>query len=64
MVADVPVGILLSGGIDSSTIAYFASEVKPDIHTFSIAFDEPSFDERKYAVYVAEKLKLRHHSSL
>lgn len=62
MVADVPVGVLLSGGIDSSAIAYFASGMKNGINSFSISFDEPSFDESRYALLVSKKLGLRHYS--
>ncbi len=64
MAADVPVGVLLSGGIDSSTIAYFASKIAADINSFSIAFDEPSFDESRYAMIVSRRLGLRHYSEL
>ncbi len=64
MVADVPVGIFLSGGIDSSTIAYFASKIKPDIKTFSIAFEEPSFDENRYAGLVSKDLGLKLYSDV
>lgn len=64
MVADVPVGIFLSGGIDSSTVAYFASKVKPDVESFSIAFEEPSFDENKYALMVSNALGLKHYSEV
>ena len=64
MVADVPVGIFLSGGIDSSTVAYFASKVKPDIESFSIAFEEPSFDENRYALMVGKALGLKHYSEV
>ena len=60
MAADVPVGIFLSGGIDSSTVAYFASKLQPDIETFSMAFDEPSFDEDRYAVMLSRYLGLKH----
>ena len=64
MVADVPVGIFLSGGIDSSTVAYFASRIKPDVESFSIAFEEPSFDENKYALMVSKALGLKHYSEV
>ncbi len=62
LTADVPVGIFLSGGIDSSTIAYFASKIAPGIHSFSIAFEDRSFDEGSYARSVSERLGLEHHS--
>jgi len=60
--ADVPLGVFLSGGLDSSTIAYFAqkSSARP-IDTFSIAFDEPSFDESRYAHDVAAHIGSNHH---
>lgn len=64
LVADVPVGIFLSGGIDSSTIAYFASKSNKDIKTFSITFEEPSFDESKYAMLVSNRLGLKHYSEV
>ena len=61
LVADVPVGIFLSGGIDSSVIAYFAKNKKHDIKTFSIGFNESSFDESSYAQQVANFLKTEHY---
>lgn len=62
MVADVPIGIFLSGGIDSSTIAYYASRASSKkIHTFSIGFDDPSFDESGYAREAAQHLGTEHH---
>ncbi len=61
LVADVPLGVLLSGGIDSSTVAALSSEAAPDrIKTFSIAFAEPSFDESRYAQTVATYLGTEH----
>ncbi len=62
LVSDVPVGVLLSGGIDSSTIA--ASMVKSypgTVDSFSIGFEEASFDESRYASLVAKHLGTRHH---
>ncbi|MTI21191.1 asparagine synthase (glutamine-hydrolyzing) [Fulvivirga sp. RKSG066] len=61
LVADVPLGSFLSGGIDSSVIAALASKHKPDIHTFSIGFSEEKFfDETDYARAVAKKLGTEH----
>ncbi len=62
MVADVPVGIFLSGGIDSSIVAQVASEVSPSrISTFSIGFDDRSFDESRYSSMVAKAIGSDHH---
>ncbi|MCT4580555.1 MAG: asparagine synthase (glutamine-hydrolyzing) [Flavobacteriales bacterium] len=61
MVADVPIGSFLSGGIDSSIIATISSRLTKNLHTFSIGFkDEPYFDETKYARLVANKIKSEH----
>ncbi len=61
LIADVPLGIFLSGGIDSSTIAYFAKKQKKNIKTFSIGFKEKTFDESIYAKQVAGLLKTKHY---
>lgn len=62
LVADVPVGVFLSGGIDSSAIAYFArSQSNRPIETFSIAFEDNSFDESSHARIVAGHLGTVHH---
>ncbi len=62
MVSDVPVGVLLSGGLDSSTVAALMSEVAPgSVKSFSISFDDPSFDESNYARQVAHYLHTEHH---
>ena len=61
LVADVPLGSFLSGGIDSSVVATLASKHKPDLQTFSIGFkDEKFFDETEYAKLVAKKLNTTH----
>jgi asparagine synthase (glutamine-hydrolysing) len=63
LMSDVPLGIFLSGGIDSSAIAVLAAKHVPQgqLNTFSIGFDEPSFDESRYARLMAETLGSRHH---
>lgn len=61
LVADVPLGAFLSGGIDSSVITGIASRLKPDLQTFSIGFkDEKFFDETEYARLVAKKFNTQH----
>lgn len=62
LIADVPLGIFLSGGLDSSTIAYYAQKNSRDkIQTFSIGFEERSFDESHFAQDVASYLCTDHH---
>ncbi len=58
LVADVPVGLFVSGGLDSSLIAALAVRTNRNLECFSIGFDEPSFDESPYAAEVARTLGL------
>jgi asparagine synthase (glutamine-hydrolysing) len=61
LVSDVPVGVLLSGGIDSSALAALAAQETPEpVRTFSIGFEERSFDELADARLVAERYSTRH----
>ncbi len=60
LVSDVPLGVFLSGGIDSSAVAAFAA-AEGALDTFSIGFEEKSFDERSHARAVAEAIGSRHH---
>jgi asparagine synthase (glutamine-hydrolysing) len=61
-VSDVPVGVLLSGGIDSSVLAALAAEEASEpLRTFSIGFEERSFDELADARLVAERYGTEHH---
>ncbi|MBS1584234.1 MAG: asparagine synthase (glutamine-hydrolyzing) [Bacteroidetes bacterium] len=61
LIADVPLGAFLSGGIDSSVIVALASRHTKQLNTFSIGYkDNPFFDETRYAKSVAEKYKTNH----
>jgi asparagine synthase (glutamine-hydrolysing) len=61
LIADVPVGVLLSGGVDSSTLAALAAQESSEpVHTFSIGFEERSFDELDDARAVAQLYGTRH----
>ena len=61
LVADVPVGLFVSGGLDSGIVAAFAANAKSELDCFSIGFDEPSFDESVYSKTIAASLGIRHH---
>jgi asparagine synthase (glutamine-hydrolysing) len=61
LVSDVPVGIYLSGGIDSGLIAAIASETVPDLQAFSVAMPDSRLDESRHASAVAERYGLKHH---
>jgi len=61
MMADVPVGAFLSGGLDSSTVVGLMSELREDIRTFSVAFTDDANDESEEARYVADHFGTDHH---
>jgi asparagine synthase (glutamine-hydrolysing) len=62
LVADVPFGAFLSGGIDSSVIVGLMSKVSSQkVQTFNISFDESQFSEAKYAKQIATKFNTEHH---
>jgi asparagine synthase (glutamine-hydrolysing) len=65
LLSDVPVGVLLSGGVDSAVLAALAAqETAEAVHTFTIGFEERSFDERADARLVAERYATNHHELL
>jgi asparagine synthase (glutamine-hydrolysing) len=62
LVADVPFGAFLSGGIDSSAIVGLMSKVSSQkIRTFNVSFDEGEFSEAVYAKQIAQKFNTEHH---
>jgi len=61
LVSDVPLGVFLSGGIDSSTVAWYSQQhTGGKINTFSIGFEDGSFDESGHAAAAAERLGTHH----
>ena len=66
LMSDVPLGVFLSGGIDSSSITAFAAEIvgRERIKTFCVGFEEASFDETQYAREVADLFQTEHHQEI
>lgn len=62
LVADVPVGVFLSGGVDSSAIVALAAQASPrPVHTFTVTFDEAEYSEAAFAAEVARRFGCDHH---
>ncbi|MBV9396763.1 MAG: asparagine synthase (glutamine-hydrolyzing) [Bryobacterales bacterium] len=61
LVADVPVGVWSSGGLDSSTIVHYASEFTRNLKTFSVSFNGRRFDESPYFREIARQYQTDHH---
>ncbi len=62
LMSDVPLGVFLSGGLDSSAVAALARKIRGDrIQTFAVGYGEESFSELSYARQVAEHIQSEHH---
>lgn len=65
LISDAPLGLFLSGGIDSSLLTLIAAKFNPDqLHTLSIVFNEKKFSEEKYQRIIIEQTNARHQSFL
>jgi asparagine synthase (glutamine-hydrolysing) len=64
LVSDVPLGAFVSGGIDSGMIAALTVRLRglPALQTFSVGFEEPTYDERAFARQVADHCRTEHHA--
>ncbi len=64
MVAEVPLGAFLSGGVDSSAVVAMMARPGQQVNTCSIGFDDPEYDESVFASQVAERYQTNHHAQI
>ena len=64
LIADVPLGVFLSSGLDSTALVALASRSQSDLHTFTVVFPEQRFSEAKISRETAKHFKTRHQEVL
>src|SRR5216683_282033 len=64
LIADVPLGVFLSGGLDSTSLVALGSRFQSDLHTFTVVFPEQRFSEAKISRETAKRFKTRHQEIL
>lgn len=61
LIADAPIGLFLSGGIDSALLTLLASKETDQLNTLSVIFDEEGYSEKKYQQLIADQVQSNHH---
>ena len=64
LIADAPLGVFLSGGIDSSIITCVAAKMKKELHTLSIVFDDQNYTEKRFQELIVKQVHSIHQSTL
>ena len=64
LISDVPIGSLLSGGIDSSAVTYFGNKINKNLITCSIGFDDKKYSEINYSRSIANLIGSDHYESI